>query len=133
MAAGAPGHERGWSRENQLRRAERRVAHTDDKTMLGDAQPKTTPRRQGEAAGVQAATRYMADKLANLRDMRELYARSGESSADRFKASLDLRLALWVGDADMVARVAPGLGLVVDFQAELDAYRQQRAEAQAAS
>ena len=109
------------------------VALTEDKTILGYEQRKTTHRRQVEAAGVQAATIYMADKLANLRDMRELYARSGESSADRFKASLDLRLALWVGDADMVARVAPGLGLVVDFQAELDAYRQQRAEAQAAS
>ena len=109
------------------------VALTEDETIPGYEQRKTTHRQQVEAAGVKAATIYMADKLANLRDMRELYASSGESSADRFKASLDLRFALWVGDADMVARVAPGLGLVVDLRAELDAYRRQRAESRAAS
>ncbi len=80
-----------------------------------------------EEAGDRAVLIYAADKVANLRDMRSLYSSIGEGAARRFNAPLDVRLGLWRGDAEMIERVHPGLDLLAQLRAELDAFEAERA------
>ena len=70
---------------------------------------------------------YAADKLANLRDMRTLYASEGEAAAAKFKAPIDVRVRLWRGDLELAEREAPELGLVAELRSELDAFDAERA------
>ena len=64
--------------------------------------------------------------MANLRDLRTLYASVGEAAAARFKAPLDVRVRLWEGDAEMIERVHPGLDLAAQLRAELGAFKAER-------
>ena len=80
-----------------------------------------------EASGERAIRIYAADKLANLRDMRSLYANVGEAAAGRFKAPIDVRVRLWRRDAEMVERTLPELGILEAFRSELDAFDAERA------
>ena len=97
-------------------------AGIDDWTARKDAL-----REHVAAAGSRAAAVYAADKLANLQDMRGLYAEHGEGVIDLHKApTLDLRIEAWAKDAEMVERVAPDLSLVAALQAELAAFRRER-------
>ncbi len=85
---------------------------------------KSALRDQVEAAGPRAAAIYAADKLANLRDMRSAFERDGEAAAERFPAPVDLRLALWRGDLEMVERVAPALPFLRELRYELEAFEE---------
>ena len=102
-------------------------ALTEDQGISDYAERKAAHRAQVEAAGSRAATIYTADKLANLRDMRELYSRVGERAAERFTAPLDLRARLWEEDLEMASGVAPELVLLEELRSELAGFRSQRA------
>ena len=102
-------------------------AMTEDKSIDAYEARKDHHREQVEAAGPRAVRIYAADKLANLRDMRSLYAAVGETAAGRFKAPLDVRVRLWRGDVEMVERVLPGLEILAALRSELDAFDAERA------
>lgn len=102
-------------------------AMSEDKEVEPYERRKTTHRDEVEEAGDRAVLIYAADKVANLRDMRSLYSSIGEGAARRFKAPLDVRLGLWRGDAEMIERVHPGLDLLAQLRAELDAFEAERA------
>jgi guanosine-3',5'-bis(diphosphate) 3'-pyrophosphohydrolase len=102
-------------------------AMTEDKSVEPYERRKDHHRDQVEAAGERPATIYAADKLANLRDLRALYAAEGEAAAAKFKAPLDVRVRLWHGDAEMVGRLVPELGILAAFRSELDAFEAERA------
>jgi (p)ppGpp synthase/HD superfamily hydrolase len=102
-------------------------AMTEDKSIEPYEARKDHHRDQVEAAGTGAARIYAADKLANLRDMRTLYASVGEAAAARFKAPIDVRVRLWHGDVTMLERLVPELGLVTELRSELDAFEAERA------
>ena len=102
-------------------------AMTEDKSIEPYEARKDHHRDQVEAAGTRAARIYAADKLANLRDMRTLYASVGEAAAARFKAPIDVRVRLWHGDVTMLERLVPELGLVTELRSELDAFDAERA------
>lgn len=102
-------------------------AMTEDKSVEPYEARKDHHRDQVEAAGERAIRIYAADKLANLRDMRSLYANVGEAAAGRFKAPIEVRLGLWRRDAEMVERTIPELGLLAAFRSELDAFDAERA------
>jgi (p)ppGpp synthase/HD superfamily hydrolase len=102
-------------------------AMTEDKSVEPYEARKDDHRDQVEAAGERAVRIYAADKLANLRDMRSLYANVGEAAARRFKAPIDVRLRLWRRDAEMVERVLPELDVLAEFRSELDAFDAERA------
>jgi (p)ppGpp synthase/HD superfamily hydrolase len=102
-------------------------AMTEDKSIEPYEARKDHHRDQVEAAGARAARIYAADKLANLRDMRTLYASVGEAAAARFKAPIDLRVRLWHSDVTMLERLVPELGLVTELRSELDAFEAERA------
>lgn len=102
-------------------------AMTEDKSIEPYRARKEHHREQVEAAGPATVRIYVADKLANLRDMRSLYASEGEGAAAKFKAPIDVRVELWRGDLDLGERVVPGLGLVAELRTELDAFDAERA------
>jgi guanosine-3',5'-bis(diphosphate) 3'-pyrophosphohydrolase len=102
-------------------------AMTEDKSIESYEPRKEHHRDQVEAGGRRPALVYAADKLANLRDMRSLYAAEGEAAAAKFKAPLDVRVRLWRGDVEMLERVAPELGILAELRSELDAFDAERA------
>jgi (p)ppGpp synthase/HD superfamily hydrolase len=102
-------------------------AMTEDKSIEPYETRKERHRDQVEAAGERAVRIYAADKLANLRDLRTLYAEVGEEAATRFKAPLDVRVRLWRGDVEMLERVTPDLRILAELRAELDGFDAQRA------
>jgi (p)ppGpp synthase/HD superfamily hydrolase len=107
--------------------AELVAAMTEDSTVEPYEARKEHHREQVEAAGTRPATIYAADKLANLRDLRARYAIEGEAAAAKFNAPLDVRVRLWRGDAEMVARLAPDLAILAALRSELDAFDAERA------
>ena len=101
-------------------------AMSEDKDVKPYERRKDEHRDQVEAAGERVVLIYAADKLANLRDMRSLYANIGEGASSRFKAPLDVRIRLWRGDAEMIERVHPGHRFVLELRTELDALDAER-------
>jgi guanosine-3',5'-bis(diphosphate) 3'-pyrophosphohydrolase len=102
-------------------------AMTEDKSIEPYKERKEHHREQVAAFGAGAVRIYAADKLANLRDMRTLYASEGEAAAAKFKAPIDVRVDLWRGDLDLAERMVPELGLVAELRSELDAFDAERA------
>src|SRR5690606_11970552 len=75
-------------------------ALTDDPAIQDWVARKDALRAQVRAAGPDAVAIYAADKLANLRRMRRLYAEHGEDAIRLSKApTLDARVAAWRADA----------------------------------
>ena len=103
------------------------AAMTEDKSVEPYERRKDHHRDQVEAAGERPAMIYAADKLANLRDLRSLYAAEGEAAAAKFNAPLDVRVRLWRRDAEMVARLVPDLEILAALRSELDAFDAERA------
>lgn len=102
-------------------------AMTEDKDVEPYERRKEHHRDQVEAGGERAVLIYAADKVANLRDLRALYANVGEGAASRFNAPLDVRVRLWEGDAEMIERVHPGHELLERLRSELAAFEADRA------
>lgn len=102
-------------------------AMTEDKSIEPYKERKEHHREQVAEFGAGAVRIYAADKLANLRDMRTLYASEGEAAAAKFKAPIDVRVDLWRGDLELAERVVPELGLVAELRSELDAFDAERA------
>ena len=102
-------------------------AMTEDKAISDYEERKRHHRDQVAAFGGAAMRIYAADKLANLRDMRTLYASEGEAAAAKFKAPIDVRVRLWRGDLELAERQVPELGLVAELRSELDAFDAERA------
>ena len=105
-------------------------ALTEDAAIEDWVARKNALRAQVAEAGKRAATIYAADKLANLGELRTLYAERGESVIDLHKApTLDLRIDAWRRDVAMVERIAPGVALADGLRAGLAALDAERAGA----
>jgi guanosine-3',5'-bis(diphosphate) 3'-pyrophosphohydrolase len=103
------------------------AALTEDPGIDDWVARKDALRAQVAHAGARAAAIFAADKLANLREMRDLYAEHGEAAIDLHKApTLDLRIDAWEKDIEMVARIAPRLALLPVLRAELSTFEAQR-------
>ena len=81
-------------------------AMTDDVEVEPYERRKALHREQVVAAGPEAAAIFAADKLNNVRALRSAYAENGEGVAERFKQPLDMKLRVWVADAEMVSAYA---------------------------
>lgn len=101
-------------------------AMTEDKSVQPYVRRKDHHRDQVAAFGAPAVCIYTADKLANLRSMREIYAVAGERAGERFKAPIDVRIDLWRSDLALAQQVVPELELVEDFGWELEAFEAER-------
>jgi (p)ppGpp synthase/HD superfamily hydrolase len=106
------------------------AALTEDERIEDWEKRKDSLRAQVAEAGPAAATIYVADKLANLAEMRLLYGARGEDAIDLHKApSLDLRVRAWRRDLEMAERLAPDHELLVGLRRGLDAFDAERAAA----
>jgi HD domain len=104
------------------------AALTEDASIEVWVERKDALRAQVAGAGARAAAIYAADKLANVGEMRALYAERGEGAIDLHKApTLDLRVQAWREDLEMVDRIAPGLALADGLRSGLAAFEAQRA------
>ena len=103
------------------------AALTEDERIDEWVDRKNALRAQVERSGSRAAAVYAADKLSNLREMRRVYALRGEAAIDLHKApSLDLRVAAWCDDLEMIERVASDLPIAADLRSELSRLEQER-------
>jgi (p)ppGpp synthase/HD superfamily hydrolase len=106
------------------------AALTEDESIEAWVERKDALRAQVAGAGEDAAAIYAADKLANIGEMRALYAERGEAAIELHKApSLDLRVRAWRQDLEMIDRVAPGLALADGLRAGLAAFEADRSAA----
>lgn len=104
------------------------LALTDDESIRDYERRKAEHRARVEAAGPDAASIYVADKLANVRDLRKLYAAIGERAQERFTRPFDVRIRLWREDVEMAERVMPGFSLTGQLAGELDGFEADRAQ-----
>ena len=112
-----------------LRVGELVAALTEDERLDEWVERKDALRAEVAQAGPDAAAIYVADKLSNLREMRDLYAAHGEAAIDLHKApTLDLRVGAWRADLEMVAGVTPRLALLGALEDELSAFEAERAQ-----
>jgi (p)ppGpp synthase/HD superfamily hydrolase len=103
------------------------TALTEDPRIEDWVERKRALRVQVDLEGVEAATIYAADKLANLREMRRLYAEQGEEAIDLHKApTLDLRMEAWWDDLAIAIDCGVPEELSAALRVELRAFEADR-------
>lgn len=108
-------------------------ALTDDESIVPYERRKTEHRRRVAEAGGDAPAIYAADKLSNVRVLRRAYANEGEAAGEEFKAPLDVKVAIWEADLDMLRGEPAAPTFVDDLAAELEKLRQARAKTTASA
>ena len=78
-------------------------------------------------AGPDALAIYAADKLTNVHALRRAYASQGEGVGEEFKVPLDVKVAVWEADLDLLRDAAPGLPFLSDLGNQLTGLRADRA------
>jgi (p)ppGpp synthase/HD superfamily hydrolase len=104
-------------------------ALTDEEKIQPYELRKDAHRAQVKEAGPDALAIYAADKLANIRALRRVYASEGEAVGDQLKAPLDVKVAVWEADLDLLGREAPDLPFLKELEDQLAGLRADRAAA----
>ena len=102
------------------------AALTDAEEIESYRRRKDVHRADVEAAGDEALTIYAADKLANIRALRRVYADEGEAVGAELKAPLDVKVAVWEADLELLARRVPELPFLAELETELRSMRADR-------
>jgi (p)ppGpp synthase/HD superfamily hydrolase len=102
------------------------AALSDEEAIEDYRQRKEAHRRQVDESGPDARAIYAADKLANVRALRRVYAGSGETVGDELKAPLDDKVAVWEADLALLSRRDPDLALLSELGDQLEGLRQDR-------
>jgi (p)ppGpp synthase/HD superfamily hydrolase len=95
------------------------AALTDAEEIESYQRRKDVHRAEVEAAGPDALAIYAADKLANIRALRRVYAVEGEAVGAELKAPLDVKIAVWEADADLLRDACPDLPFLSDLEEQL--------------
>jgi guanosine-3',5'-bis(diphosphate) 3'-pyrophosphohydrolase len=101
-------------------------ALSDDESIASYRARKDEHRGRVEAAGGDALAIYGADKLTNIDTLRRTYADRGEAVAEEFKVPLDLKVAIWEADLELLRREAPRLPFLDELEAQLSGLRADR-------
>lgn len=109
------------------------AALTDPEEIELYQQRKRAHRAQVAEAGPDALAIYAADKLANIRALRRVYASDGEAIGDQLKAPLDIKVAVWEADQELLVRETPELPFLTELEAQLAGLRADRSAAQASA
>lgn len=104
-------------------------ALTDEEEIEDYERRKEAHRGRVEAAGPEALAIYAADKLANIRALRGAYAKEGEAIGAELKAPLDVKVAVWEADVELLRREAPELAFLSQLEGQLAGLRADRAAA----
>jgi (p)ppGpp synthase/HD superfamily hydrolase len=75
---------------------------TDDESLEPYAARKSEHRDRVEASDEEAKAIYAADKLTNVRMLRDAYGTQGEGVAEELKVPLDEKIAVWERDLRML-------------------------------
>lgn len=105
------------------------AALTDAEEIESYPRRKDVHRADVEAAGPEALIIYAADKLANIRALRRVYAEQGEAVGDELKAPLDVKMDVWEADVRMLRTAYPDLAFLGELEEELSRLRADRAAA----
>jgi (p)ppGpp synthase/HD superfamily hydrolase len=101
-------------------------ALTDAEEIESYRRRKDVHRADVAAAGKDALTIYAADKLANIRALRRVYADEGEAVGTELKAPLDVKVAVWEADLDLLSRRDLEGPFLAELEAELSGLRADR-------
>jgi (p)ppGpp synthase/HD superfamily hydrolase len=104
-------------------------ALTDDESIEPYERRKDEHRQRVAAAGPDALAIYAADKLSNVRALRNAYATQGEAVGEEFKTPLDIKIAVWEDDLDLLREAAPGLPFTEELEAQQAGLRAARVNA----
>jgi len=104
-------------------------ALTDEEEIQPYEWRKDVHRARVEEGGPDTLAIYAADKLANIRALRRVYATEGEAVGGRLKAPLDVKVAVWEADLDLLGREAPDLPFLTELEDQLAGLRADRAGA----
>jgi (p)ppGpp synthase/HD superfamily hydrolase len=102
------------------------AALSDDESIESYRARKDEHRDRVAAAGGDALAIYGADKLTNIATLRRAYADQGEALAAEFKVPLDLKMAIWEADLELLRRDAPRLPFLDELEAQLNGLRDDR-------
>jgi (p)ppGpp synthase/HD superfamily hydrolase len=102
------------------------AALTDAEEIEDYERRKDVHRAEVVAAGREALAIYAADKLANIRALRPVYAEQGEAVGEELKAPLDVKVAVWEADARMLREVYPDLPFLGELEDQLKGLREDR-------
>jgi (p)ppGpp synthase/HD superfamily hydrolase len=102
---------------------------TDTAEVADYERRKEIHRRRVAAAGPEAAAIFAADKLNNVRALRAAYRVDGEQVAERFNQPLDLKLRVWVADAEFVSAYAAALPYAQTLESEVAGLQADRLKA----
>jgi (p)ppGpp synthase/HD superfamily hydrolase len=102
------------------------AALTDPEEIEPYERRKDAHRAEVEAAGADALTIYAADKLANIRALRRVYAEQGEAVGAELKAPLDVKVAVWEADAALLRSACPNLPFLSELEEQLAGLRADR-------
>jgi (p)ppGpp synthase/HD superfamily hydrolase len=103
-------------------------ALTDDETIEPYRRRKDLHRSEVEAAGPDALVIYAADKLTNIDALRRAYATVGAVGGE-LRAPLDVKVAVWEDDLEMLRRALPDLPFLKELADELAGLGAERAGA----
>jgi Guanosine polyphosphate pyrophosphohydrolases/synthetases len=104
-------------------------ALTDEEAIEPYERRKDGHRRQVEDAGADALAIYAADKLANIRALRRVYAERGEAVGEELKAPLDVKMAVWGADVALLRAACPDLPFLTELEDQMAGLRADRAGA----
>jgi (p)ppGpp synthase/HD superfamily hydrolase len=102
-------------------------ALTDEEKIEDYERRKEAHRAQVAAAGPEALAIYAADKLTNIRALRRAYAEKGEAVGAELKAPLDVKVAVWEADVELLRREGPELAFLSELEDQLAGLRADRA------
>ncbi len=102
------------------------AALTDPEEIVSYERRKDAHRAGVEAAGSDALAIYAADKLANIRALRRVYADEGEAVGVELKAPLDVKVGVWEADAALLREACPDLPFLSELEEQLAGLREDR-------
>ena len=98
-------------------------ALTDDESIESYRERKAEHRERVAAAPGDAHAIYGADKLTNVRTLRDAYEAEGDAVRDEFKVPVELKTEIWEADHELLREKAPELPFLDELEAELTRLR----------
>jgi (p)ppGpp synthase/HD superfamily hydrolase len=102
---------------------------SDDESIDDYAERKREHRARVAAVDGDALAIYGADKLTNVKTLRRAHAEQGPAVAAEFKVPLDLKIAAWRADAELLRELIPELPFLDELETELSLLAADRAAA----
>jgi len=105
------------------------AALTDAEEIESYVRRKEVHRGDVEAAGRDALIIYAADKLANIRALRRVYADEGEAVGTKLKAPLDIKVEVWDADVELLRSAYSDLAFLGELEEQLRGLQADRRSA----